>query len=132
MTDTSSQQGIQSPAPQQAVSPTEPPAKTPDELILPCSANTCTKGHKWMPQLQVAACPGCNSPVLAIKMQNCPVCNEPCRSLRLRSDHFAGGAIMPICRGGATLAEVASIEIEHQHYIAEQQRHTPREMISKV
>ena len=98
-----------------------------------CSANRCSAGHEWQPIIQLARCPGCASPLLAVKMLNCPICNEPVESFRLRSDHLPqGGAIMPMCRGSESLAEVQMIEMRRQAAAKEETTHKEREMCSKI
>ena len=97
-----------------------------------CSSNQCKNGHEWQPVIQLARCPGCGSPLLAVKMLNCPICNEPTESFKLRSDHLPqGGAIMPMCRGSQSLAEVQVIEMKRHAAEYEEQNHKEREMISK-
>ncbi len=100
--------------------------------LIACSANRCYNGHEWIPIIQLARCPGCASPLLAVKMLNCPICNEPVETFRLRSDHLPqGGAIMPMCRGSQSLAEVQVIEMRRHAAEQEEKNHVEREMISK-
>lgn len=72
--------------------------------------------------------------MLVLLMQNCPACNEPTAATDLRLDHMpaASGQLMPICRGGATLAEPLRIELRHSHAEDEEKRHVVREVVSKV
>ena len=103
------------------------------DVVKYCSTNKCANGHEWPPTVQVAQCPGCKAPLLAIKMEQCPVCNEPPTTLNLRSDHLPkNGAITPICRGSDSLAEVGVVHIEYTHATNEQNRHKVREMPGKV
>ena len=99
-----------------------------------CSISKCAKGHQWRPELRIAVCPGCQSPMLVLLMQNCPACNEPTAATNLRLDHMPqqSGQLMPICRGSATMAEPILIEMRHQHAADEQERHVVREVVSKV
>lgn len=98
-----------------------------------CSGNTCSAGHIWPPVIAVAKCPGCGAPILVVKMVNCPVCNEPPSKLRLRTDHLPqNGAIMPMCRGSASLGDVGVIEINRVHAKHEQENYTEREMVGKL
>ncbi len=130
--------GGEVPVPSKPASEPEIPLKTPtvdyNEIVQPtlCSANKCKNGHEWQPVIQLARCPGCGSPLLAVKMLNCPICNEPVEAFRLRSDHLPqGGAIMPMCRGSQTLAEVQVIEMKRQAAADEEKNHVERSMISK-
>lgn len=98
-----------------------------------CSNLTCAEGHQWPIELQITNCPGCKSPIVAIKMVNCPQCNEPSAALQLRADHLSRGqAITPICRGAASLADVHKIEIKLQHAAKEQASHIIRQMPEKL
>jgi hypothetical protein len=82
-----------------------------------CSVNRCGRGHEWPITAVVAKCPGCSSPVVAIKMENCPVCNEPCEGSRVRTDHMPQGAsVAAACKGQIGLAEVAIVEMERTHW----------------
>ena len=102
-------------------------------LAVLCSVMACQSGHTWVPTLQVTQCPGCKSPLLAIKAVNCPQCNEPSTSLRLRSDHLSRGtAITPICRGSASQAEIIQLDIPLQHAALVQANFKEREMPSKI
>jgi len=98
-----------------------------------CSVMACPSGHEWSPTLQITQCPGCKSPILAIKMVNCPQCNEPASALRLRSDHLSrGAAITPTCRGSASQAEIIMLDIKLQHATILQENYKERELPSKV
>lgn len=98
-----------------------------------CSSNSCPNGHEWTPVIQLTNCPGCKAPILAIKMVQCPVCNEPVSKFRLRTDHLAQNtAIMPVCRGSQSLAEVTEIEMTRGHASKEEGTHKVREVLSKV
>lgn len=80
--------------------------------IDPCTYNECTNGHKWPMQLAIAQCPGCQAPILGVRMVNCPVCNEPVSKVKVRTDHMAGGmGIAAVCRGQKGLAEVNFVEM---------------------
>lgn len=105
----------------------------PTQTIQPCSYNTCSAGHIWMPQMQITQCPGCRAPMLAVKMLQCPICNEPVVKLVFRSEHLPqGGQITPMCYGAASLNEVQVITVARQHAAQEQSKHEVREMISKI
>ena len=98
-----------------------------------CTSLTCSNGHIWPVEVQITQCPGCKSPLLAIKMVNCSVCNEPSTALRLRADHLSQGqAITPICRGSATLAETHKIDLTLRHAAQEQASHAVRDMPGKL
>lgn len=80
--------------------------------IEPCTCNECANGHKWPAQLALAACTGCQAPILMVRMINCPVCNEPTKSFKLRTDHTSQGfGIAALCRGQAGMAETNFIEM---------------------
>lgn len=97
-----------------------------------CSFMTCCAGHKWEPTLQLVPCPGCKSPMLAIKTTNCPYCNEPGTELTLRADHLpVKSKITPICKGSATLAESFPLHIQLRFAQLEEANHKEREVISK-
>lgn len=101
--------------------------------ITPCTYNECAAGHRWNPQIQIAACPGCRTPMLAVKMLQCPICNEPVLRMVMRSEHLPqGGQITPLCLGASTLNEVNVVTIERTHASQEQQNHVVRDMIGKV
>jgi hypothetical protein len=90
----------------------------PEVIYLrPCSDQQCRRGHTWPIAVTIAMCPGCQQPILAVRMENCPKCNEPSERLRLRTDHLATGmGIMPLCRPGAkSLAEVNEIILDRRH-----------------
>jgi hypothetical protein len=98
-----------------------------------CSNLTCSNGHAWPLEIQVTSCPGCKSPILAVKMVNCPICNEPSASMALRIDHLSRGqAITSLCRGSASLADTHQIELKLTHAQDEQEKHKIREMPGKV
>src|SRR5579859_3487343 len=102
-------------------------------MVSRCSSLTCSNSHTWALEAQTALCPGCKSPILAIKMVNCPQCNEPSTSLTLRSDHLSrGSAITPICQGSASLAEINKIELKLNHAALEQQNHVVRALPEKI
>lgn len=123
-----------------SVAPSATPDKVPTVDFGPipdpnavCSGNVCSNGHIWQPTIAIARCPGCGSPTLVVKMVNCPICNEPTAKLRLRTDHLPqNGAIMPMCKGSATLGDVGVIEVERSHALREQETYVEREMISKI
>lgn len=99
----------------------------------PCSFNECINGHRFPPLIQIGKCPGCGSPIIAVKMVNCPICNEPVGRLSVRQEHVPqGGQILPLCAGSPTLNDVMQLDIHRNHHIAEQTTHKEREMISKV
>jgi len=80
--------------------------------IEPCSSVECGNGHKWAPQVALLQCPGCNGPILGVRMINCPICNEPVKTFRLRTDHTNQGfGIAAICRGQRGAAESNLIEM---------------------
>jgi hypothetical protein len=82
-----------------------------------CSWMECSRGHRFLPQLGIATCPGCNAPILARRMVNCPVCNEPTVKVQIRTDHISKGMrIVPMCQGGKSQGEVAAIEMECRHW----------------
>lgn len=101
-----------------------------------CSWNECTKGHKFPPLIQVARCPGCGQPVVAVKMVNCPVCNEPVAKLAVRFEHAAGQPnghpLTAQCQGQPTLNEVQQIMLYRAHAEEEEARYKDREMVSKA
>jgi len=81
--------------------------------VEPCSYNSCKNGHRWPPQFQLAQCPGCGAPFVAVRMVNCPVCNEPTKSRKFRLDHTGQSfGIAALCRGQAGMAESSFIEME--------------------
>lgn len=115
----------------QEVSPAFTFVETPKVSL--CTVMACAAGHEWSPTLQLAQCPGCQSPILAIKMVNCPQCNEPSTTLALRADHLSRGSpITNICRGSESLAEVHKIQLNLNHAALEQEKHVEREMPSKI
>lgn len=98
-----------------------------------CTSLTCSNSHVWAAEVQMTQCPGCKSPILAIKMVNCPQCNEPSTALVVRADHLSRGqAITPICRGSASLAEVHKITIPLAHSAQEQATHIIRQLPEKL
>lgn len=102
------------------------------EVIL-CSKHKCPNGHEWPVRVAVVKCPGCQNDMLALMMVQCPVCNEPTSNSFLRIDHLPqGGAIMPLCKGGGSLAELLLVELRHEHAQSEQNIYKDREVISKV
>lgn len=105
---------------------TPPPAE-------PCSWNECSRGHKFPPFIQLAQCPGCKGPIIAVKMVNCPICNEPVARVAMRLEHLPqSGQITPMCQGAATLNEVIQLKVERNHARLEEAAYKDREMISKV
>lgn len=92
-----------------------------------CSYHECVKCHyKWPPLTQIVKCPdagGCQSPVLAIKLENCPICNEPVGKTRIRVD-FTSQHIMvkPICAGASSTADSHYVDIERRIYEPEVQK----------
>lgn len=81
-----------------------------------CSFNRCPAGHEWVPGVILVKCPGCEGPVLAVRMENCPVCNEPTKTFSLRTDHITKQmGVNPLCKGGDSNGEVGVIEIERHH-----------------
>lgn len=105
-----------------------------------CSLNECVNGHKWPPSFALAKCPGCQAPVLAVRMEQCPVCNEPVRKLSMRVDHSlmiepaAGRAAptAPACQGIAGLNEVTLVEMERQHAAETEASHVQRVIPCKL
>ena len=87
--------------------PQQPMVKFPEVVkVEPCSSNECVNGHKWPPMLQLAQCPGCGGPLIAVKMINCPICNEPTKTVKLRTDHTGMAfGIAALCRGQGGMAE---------------------------
>lgn len=139
ITDNSTQSERPTPTPNStptaAPEPHGPPvANFPDARTPPrCTANVCGSGHEWNPTVQLAACPGCQSPIVLVKMENCPVCNEPVASMRLRSDHIPhGGTVTPMCKGSDTLADCLQINIARTHAQTEQAAHIKRIVPAKV
>lgn len=81
-----------------------------------CSENVCSKGHKWIPTVGIAKCPGCQAPVLMVLMENCPWCAEPVEGLKLRTDHAARGlGVAMACKGQLGSAEMGVIELRREH-----------------
>lgn len=97
--------------------PASPEATVPffeSESLPSCSVNRCSNGHEWGIQVGIAKCRGCDSPVLAIRMQNCPFCNEPASASILRTDWLAPGmGVAATCRGENTFGNSGVIEINH-------------------
>lgn len=78
-----------------------------------CSWASCSNGHQWMPELAISKCPGCKSPIVAIKMVNCPICNEPAAQHGLRAEHVTtGGWIGKACQGQPSLGETSYMAID--------------------
>ena len=85
------------------------------EKTQPCSWLECLQGHVFPCVLALAKCPGCQSLVLAAKMENCPFCNEPVAKMILRHDHIPhGGGVAPRCRGAEIYGETMNIEIARE------------------
>lgn len=85
--------------------------------IKPCSYIIGTCGHQWAPKVALVNCAGCNSFVLAAKMENCPFCNEPAKELSLRSDHIPrGGGVTKRCFGEMPYGETMDIVLERHHW----------------
>lgn len=83
--------------------------------------------------MALVACPGCKEQLLAMMMVNCPVCNEPVAKTEIRSDHMPqGGAITPICRGSASLADITTIVLEHTHAQRIAESYSDRPMVGKL
>lgn len=101
--------------------------------LVHCSRHECPNGHEWAPRLVAVNCPGCKEPILALMMVNCPVCNEPTKATHIRVDHLPhGGAIMPLCKGGDTMAECTLVTLHHTHAATTAQEYAERPMVSKV
>lgn len=98
-----------------------------------CTTMSCASGHVWTPTLELTPCPGCKSPLLAIKMVNCPICNEPSVSMELRADHVGRATpITPICQGSASTAEIIKIALKLSHAADTEQNYKDRQMPTKV
>jgi hypothetical protein len=98
------------------------PTLFPDVALLRlCSANVCTRGHEWIPKINLVKCGygtpqgwnGCGAPVLAVKIEACPICNEPVAKFRFRTDHTPPTPFLsPMCiPGSQTHADIAVVEI---------------------
>lgn len=86
----------------------------PEPESAPCAAFTCPSGHIWPLTLQVAGCPGCQGPTLAIEAQLCPVCNEPFANAQVRLDITTTLIGIPaICQGQAGRALTAIVNIPY-------------------
>ena len=101
-------------SPEQESAPTEQEVPgSPDQPLLPCSYNLCSNSHYWPIVFKLAACPGCNSPVMAVKMQNCPYCNEPASSTQTRTDITTEVlGLKATCQGQTSQAITALTTIE--------------------
>lgn len=96
----------------------------PPQLRL-CTANVCTKGHEWIPKINLAKCGystpqgwnGCGAPILIVKQENCPSCNEPVAQLRFRTDHTPPVPYLsPLCiPGSQSAADVSEIVLTRVH-----------------
>lgn len=119
---------------------TNPPEITPSAFefretpkVELCSNLSCSNGHTWPIEVQVTQCPGCKSPILAIKMVNCPQCNEPSDKMSLRADHLSRGqAITAICHGSASLADTHKLVVKLDHAAHEQANHKIRALPDKL
>ena len=77
----------------------------------PCTWQECAKGHKWVPAMALAGCPGCGAPLVAMKMGNCPYCGEPPERVHVRHDYvMAGAGVVAMCKGEKTQGEVIDVE----------------------
>ena len=94
------------------------PIFTDQPSLALCSYNQCLAGHIWPITLAVAPCPGCKSPVLAIKRENCPICNEPVVHASIRSDNVPRGAgVSERCLGKLGLAETLDIVLDRSQQV---------------
>ena len=89
------------------------PTKDPIEL---CSWNLCSSGHKWKPTVAITDCPGCQGPILLVRMENCPYCNEPVEKFSLRADHIVKG-VSKRCHGEKVAGESSDIEMTRSHEV---------------
>ena len=99
-------------------------------VIEPCSVASCGKGHNWKFTLANVNCGGCQSPTLAVKLENCPVCNEPMERIRVRLDFVArGGGISYRCKHQEPWGESVDIEVERNGWreFEEKDNQTPAE-----
>lgn len=77
-----------------------------------CTRQVCGAGHVWAPQVAVAKCEGCGSPVVAVRMVNCPWCNEEVGELALRVERVSNGIpIVPVCKGMEPKGEMWEVEV---------------------
>ncbi len=82
-----------------------------------CSWNECLAGHRWVVTMVAAQCPGCKSPILAVRKENCPYCNEPVGKVSLRSDHLPpAGGVATRCSGQIGNGETLDIVLERTHW----------------
>lgn len=82
------------------------PIFTDQPTVHPCTWAECVSGHKWPIQAMIAACPGCNGAVLAIRQSNCHYCNEPMLRVTMRHDFVPTGAgVVPRCKGATVYGE---------------------------
>ena len=94
--------------------PFQSPTK-PETTI--CTWAECPNEHRWIPELAISNCPGCKSPVVAIRLINCPVCNEPPKTHGLRAEHIVSGAwIGKFCQGQKGLGETTLMVLENEVY----------------
>lgn len=96
-------------------SPATPHSLTPAEVEpRPCASFICGSGHIWPLTLQVAGCPGCQGPTLAIEAQLCPICNEPFSEAEVRIDITTSLIGIPAtCRSQAGRALTAIVKIPY-------------------
>lgn len=96
-----------------------------------CTANVCTNGHEWVPNVALARCGyatqqgwnGCGAPVLMVKVENCPQCNEPVKELRFRSDETPPTPfVIPLCIPGSTTnANVTEVVLPRNRKVVEEE-----------
>lgn len=88
-----------------------------NKAFVPCSFFSCSNGHMWPPEIQVATCPGCRGPIIGVRFRNCPACNEPGLSWTLRHDRIPVRGDQPIavaavCRGQEGPAETQMVDFK--------------------
>jgi hypothetical protein len=102
-------------------------------IIIPCTWNECTKGHRWAPAVAVAKCEGCQSPVIAVRMENCPWCNEPNSKISLRSDYVPrGGGIGQRCKGAKVHGESVDVELIRHQWMEVEGNGMPKEDVTRT
>lgn len=80
-----------------------------------CTWAGCTNNHRWIPEIAVSRCPGCATPVVAIRMVNCPICNEPPAGHGIRVEHVTTGQwVGKVCKGQTSLGETTYMELVNQ------------------
>lgn len=100
--------------------------ENPEQLTIPfqpsqgaegvlCTWAECSNNHRWIPEIAASKCPGCATPVVAIKMVNCPICNEPPAGHGIRVEHVTSGAwIGKACKGQSSIGETTYMELVNQ------------------